>query len=219
MRFEAVLRPGYLDSSHSAATVRYLVPAGRSRKDLLLFPLFFFRVRVVTLLELSSRRGLFPVGVIERPSRPGELHPEAMESCRLPSRSSSSSGCPLTLKDLDASEKRKRIFKAYGGLFVRCRGEVCRRRQREMEWLSPALPTSARMSPPPGYPSAMVASLQCPLPFHLVSLFRFPAQRIMSWHATELGVRKEVGASSRSRSAASLEGAAGERVPNDPRDA
>src|SRR5437868_4527750 len=28
--------------------------------------------------------------------------------------------------------------------------------------------------PPPGYPSAMVASLQCPLPFHLVSLFRLP---------------------------------------------
>jgi hypothetical protein len=41
----------------------------RSRKDFLLFPLFFFRVRVVTLLELSSRRGLFPVGVIERPSQ------------------------------------------------------------------------------------------------------------------------------------------------------
>src|SRR5215831_5000381 len=26
--------------------------------------------------------------------------------------------------------------------------------------------------PPPGYASAMVASLQCPLPFHLVSWFR-----------------------------------------------
>jgi hypothetical protein len=66
-------------------------------------------------------------------------------------------------------KKQKRIFKACGGLFVRC----VRRRQREIELFFPALPIGSN-EPPLGYPSAMVASLQCPLPFHLVSLFRLP---------------------------------------------
>ena len=36
--------------------------------------------------------------------------------------------------------------------------------------------------PPPGYPSAMAASLQCPLVFCLVSLFRVPCFSGLSSH-------------------------------------
>ena len=45
--------------------------------------------------------------------------------------------------------------------------------------LSPALPTSARMSPT-RLSLSRVASLQSPLPFHLVSLFRLAERLIFS---------------------------------------
>ena len=69
--------------------------------------------------------------------------------------------------------KQRKIFKACGGLFVRCL-LCCDEEEGSARdiLLSPALPTSARMSPHQVIPR-QVASLQSPLPFHLVSLFRW----------------------------------------------
>jgi hypothetical protein len=74
------------------------------------------------------------------------------------------------------AKKQKRIFKACGGLNRPMWGKTVKEDLKEEAARDRvAFSRAAHIGsnePPPGYPSAMVASLQCPLPFHLVWLFR-----------------------------------------------
>jgi hypothetical protein len=83
--------------------------------------------------------------------------------------------------------------------------------------LSPTLPTSARMSPHQVIPRRWLHP--CSARFRFTwSRGSAPGERIMGLCTPPTGITQEVSASSRSRTAASLEGSAEERAANNPRD-
>ncbi len=121
------------------------------------------------------------------------------------------SGC------FSAREKRKRIFKACGGLFVRC-GEKCEGGgSARFELLSPALPTSARMSPHQVIPRRWLHPCSARLRFTWFRCSAYPLSGSVLRTPQNSG-QEEVWANSRSRSDAFLEWGA-EHAPNNSRDA
>src|SRR5205807_825163 len=85
------------------------------------------------------------------------------------------------------------------------------------ELLSPALPTSARMSPHQVIPRRWLHPCSARFRFTWFRCSAYPLSGSVLRTPQNSG-QEEVWANSRSRSDASLECAAGERVPNNPRD-